>query len=185
MSFMIACRLLRLAPPILTVGHDEHALSAMAGTDAGRAEYSSRNAVAQPLQCRDDGGKLPIGIPRDVLAEDTIRPALVGDADDFGSEEAIALASEAAPGDAVVLAGISGSDAMNAATPRSSVEGGEIRPDRRRSQLSRFHARDQCSGRICFPLHVSDAARVGHGKLDAELKPAGSGAEGEGSIFGT
>jgi hypothetical protein len=175
-----------LVSEVRTVGHDEESLPLMGRADFGRAEYSSRNAVAQSFQCRDDGLELPVRIPRYVLAEDTIRPALVGDADDLGGEEARAGGAEALSGDAVLLAWISGSDAMNAAEERSSVEGGKVRPDKRRSQLSRFHARDQCAGCICFPLHVSDAARSGSGKLDAEFEPSGSGAEGESVVrFGT
>jgi hypothetical protein len=153
-------------------------------SDRPDAEYSSRNAVAQSLQCWDDRFKLSVRIPRDVFAEDTIRPALIGDADNLGGEEAGACGSEPLSGDAVFLAWISGSDAMNAVAERSRVEGGKVRPDKALSQLSRFHARDQCRGCICFPLHVSDAARSGSSEFDAKLETSGSGAEGEGSIFG-
>ena len=68
-------------------------------------------------------------------------------------------------------------DAMNAAAPWSTVEGGKVRPDRRRSQIARFHAADQRCGGKGFPLHHTDATRSGHGKLDAEAEPSGSGAQ--------
>lgn len=64
---------------------------------------------------------------------------------------------------------------MNAAAPWSSVEAGKVRPDRRRSQLTRFHAVDQLCGRRGFPLHVSDATRSGHGKVDAEFEASSPG----------
>lgn len=151
----------------------------MAGAGLGRAEYSCRNAVTQPLQSGDDGCELSVSIPRDVLAEETIRPALRDDAQDLVDKEAVVARPAALAGDGVGLAGVSANDAMNAATPRSSVEGSEVRPDRRRIQLARFHARDQPCGGKGFPLHVSDSARSGFGNVDAEVEPAGSGAEGE------
>ena len=142
-----------------------------------RAENSSRNAVTQSFQWSDEGGELAGRVPRDVLSEETERPALGHDAQDLVDEEPLVVGAAALSGDAVGLAGISGSDAMNAAAPRSSVKGGKVRPDRCRSQVARFHAVDQLRGGRGFPLHVSDATRSGHGKLDAEAEPAGSGAE--------
>jgi hypothetical protein len=120
---------------------------------------------------------LSVGIPRDVLAEETKRPALGDDANDLVNEETLVEDAEALSGDAVALAGIAGSDPMNAATPWSSVEGGKVRPDRRGSQIARFHARDQKRGGCGFPLHVSDATRVGHSKLDAEADAGAAGAQ--------
>jgi hypothetical protein len=90
----------------LALGQDEQSLASHGVSGLGRAEYSARNAVAQSLQCRDEGRKLLACVPRDVLPEDKIRPALVGDADDLGSEEALAISSGALSGNAVVLAGI-------------------------------------------------------------------------------
>lgn len=151
----------------------------MAGSGLGRAEDSCRNAVTQPFQCRDEGGELSVRIPRDVLAEQTIRPALGDDAQDLVDEKAIVVGAAALSGDGVRLAGISRSDAMNEATPWSSVEGGKVRPDRRLIQGAVRHARDKVRGGIGFPLHVSDAARSGLGDADAELEPADAGAEAE------
>lgn len=143
----------------------------------GRAEYSAFNAVAQLLQWLNEGGELSGRVPRDVLSKETERPALVDDAHNLVDEEAIVIGPAALSDVAVGLAGISGSDAMNAAAPWSSVEGGKVRPDRCRSQVTRFHAVHQLRGGRGFPLHVSDATRSGHGKLNAEAEPAGSGAQ--------
>lgn len=70
--------------------HDEQSLAPHGISGFGRAEYSCRNAIAQPFQWWDDCFKLSVSIPRYVLSEDNIRPALAGDTDDFGSEEALA-----------------------------------------------------------------------------------------------
>jgi hypothetical protein len=138
----------------------------------GRAEYSAFNAVAHFLQWSDEGGKLAGGVPRHVLTEETERPCAVDDAQHLVDEKALVVGAEPFPGDAVGLAGIAGSDAMNASTPWFRVEGGKVRPDRRGSQVTRFHARDQSCGGSGFPLHVSDATRSWHGELDTEAEPS-------------
>lgn len=164
---------------VVALGHDEQSLAAHAVPGFARAENSRRNAVAQSLQWWDDGVELLGSVPRHVLAEDKIRPAGVGDADDFGGKEPLSTGTSALSGNAVVLAGVARSDAMNDATPRSSVEGGKVRPDRCRMKPPAFHRRDQACGGCGFPLHVSDSARVGSGKSDAKLKPADTGAQRE------
>jgi hypothetical protein len=116
----------------LALGHDEQSLAPHGVASGGRTEYSCRNAVAQPFQSRDDGCELSVRVPRDVLAEDKIRPALLGKPADLGRKEPLSTGSCALSGDAVVLAGVSRSEDMNEATPRSSVEGEHVRPDRRR-----------------------------------------------------
>lgn len=99
------------------------------------------------------------------------------------SEEASPSGSGAVAGDAVVLARIAGSEEMNAATPRSSVEGGKVGPDRRVIQPPRVHRRDQARGGSGFPLDVADAADslspMVEGEGDAELESADAGAQGQ------
>nr|WP_244309740.1 hypothetical protein [Sphingobium fuliginis] len=167
----------------MALGHDEQSLPAHGVAGLGRAEYSCRNAVAQPFQWRDDSFKLSVRVPRDVLAEDKIRPALFGKAADFGGEEASAVGSSALSGNAVVLAGVARSEDMNDATPWSSVEGEHVRPDRRRMKPPCFHRRDQACACCCFPLHVADAAAslspMVESEQDAEFETADACAEGE------
>lgn len=173
-------RLLRLSA-LVALGHDEQSLALHGVAGRGRAEYSCRNAVAHCFQWRDEGSELAVSVPRHVFAEDTIRPALVHDAQHLVDEEPIVGGSLSLSSDAVGLARVSASDAMNDATPRSSVEGGKVRPDRRGSQFTRLHARCQKRGGCGFPLHVSDAARSVSGKLggefDAEPEATSAGAE--------
>lgn len=164
---------------VRTVGHDEQPLALVAGAGFGRAENSCRNAETHCLQCWDEGGELSVRVPRDVLAEETISPAFAQDPQDLVDEEAVVAGAAALAGDGVGLAGVSAKDAMNAAAPRASVEGGKVRPDRSVIQLARLAARDQPCGGKCFPLQVSDSARSGFGNMHAEVEPAGPGAEGE------
>jgi hypothetical protein len=168
------------AAPAIGDGHDEQSLAPHGVAGRGRAEYSCRNAVAQSLQCRDEGVELLGGIPRHVLADDKIRPALLGDAADLGSEEPLSARACALPGDAVVLARVSRSEDIHDATPRSAVEGGKVAPDRRRMKPPRFHRSAQACGGSGFPLHVADAAAslspMMEGEHDAELESADAGA---------
>jgi len=151
----------------------------MRATDLGRAKYSARNAVTQLLQCRHEYAELPVGVPRDVLAEDTMRPASSDDVNDAIEQPAIVVWPEAIARVAVRLAGIARHDAIHCATPCSCVESGKVRPDRRRMEPPVFHARDQDAGCRGFPLHVADAASLWLGKSHAEVEPADAGAEGE------
>ena len=151
----------------------------MAGSGFGRSEDSSRNAATQSLQCRDDGCKLSVRVPRDVFAEETISPAFVEHPDDLIDEEPVVVGSKSASGHTIGLAWVSRSDEIHDSAPWPAVEGSKVRPDSRRSQLSRFHARNQCCGCIGFPLHVSDATRSGLGDVDAKFEPADSGADGD------
>ena len=118
-----------------------------------------------------------------MLAEDKIRPALFGEAADFGGEEALAVGAGALSGDAVVLAGVARSEDMNDATPWSSVEAEHVGPDRSRMKPPCLHRRDQACGGCGFPLHVADPSAslspMMEGEQDAEFKSADAGAEGQ------
>ena len=161
------------------LGHEEKPLAFVRKVELARAEYSDRNAATQSLQCRDEVGELPVRVPRHVLAEETTSPAAVEGVDDAISEPSLVGITEAASGDAVRLAGVARHDAIHCATPCSWIEGGKVRPDRRRMEPPVFHARDQDAGSRGFPLHVADAASLWLGKSHAEVEPSDAGAEGE------
>jgi hypothetical protein len=74
------------------------------------------------------------------------------------------------------LTGESGSDAMNAATPASAVEGGHVVPDRRRTKDPFLHSRDQIRSDKGFPLHVADGAiGIAEDEIQGEFEPSGAG----------
>jgi hypothetical protein len=119
-------------PPeiVLGVGHDEQPFPPVAGADLGRAEYSSRNAVAHSFQCRNEGCELSVCIPGDVFAEETMRPQAIDVAEHLVDEPSLVVSSFSLSGHAVGLTGVSRSDAMNDATPRLRIEGAKVSPDR-------------------------------------------------------
>jgi hypothetical protein len=98
----------------------------------GRAEYSRRNAIAQPLQSRDEGVQLSVAVPCDVLAEETSRPALGNDTEHVVDEESVVVGPALSADLAVGLARVARSDAIHDSTPWASIEGGKVRPDRSR-----------------------------------------------------
>jgi hypothetical protein len=174
------------------LGHDEQSLAPHGVAGFGRREYSARNAVAQSFQCRDDGSELSVRVPRHVLSEHNIRPALGGKPADLGGEKALTIGPGALSGDGIVLAWVSRSEDMNKATPRSSVEGEHVRPDRSRMKPPCFHRRDQACGGCGFPLHVTDPSaslsETVESELHAEFKPSDACAQGQDvshAMFGT
>tara|TARA_Y100000296_G_scaffold81867_1_gene109798 strand:+ start:907 stop:1125 length:219 start_codon:yes stop_codon:yes gene_type:complete len=64
---------------------------------------------------------------------------------------ALAFDARALSGVADVGAGESANDAIHDATPRLSIEGANVRPDRSRIQGARLNARRQDCGGIRFP----------------------------------
>jgi hypothetical protein len=81
-------------------------------------------------------------------------------------------------GEAERLARVSANDAIHDATPRSAVEGSNVRPDRRRSQDRIFHARRQDRGGECFAFNVADdASRSAKGKLNSDVEASDAGTE--------
>lgn len=165
------------------MGQNEQSLPPHRVAGFGRAEYSDRNAAAQSLQSRDCDGKLSVGVPRHVLAEESISPAGVEDVDGAIKQPAVVEFSAALSGNAVALARVARSDDIHASTPSCAVEGSSVRPDRRRMKPPRFHRRDQACGCSCFPLHVTDAAHslsaMVVGELQAEFEASDPGADGE------
>lgn len=178
----------------VAVGQDEQSLPAHRVSGLGRTEYSDRNAAAQSLQCWNGDGELSVRVPRDVLAEETRRPALIEDVDGAVEQPAIVELAKPLSGDAVALARVSRSDDVHESSKASAVEGASIRPDRRRMKPPRFHRRDQACGGCSFPLHVTDAAyilspmppdSVPMGEHETEFESADAGGDGEGVDGGT
>ncbi len=135
--------------------------------------------AAHSLQCRDQDGELPVGVPRDVLAEESRSPALVEDFENPVEQPAVVVGSLAASGNAVGLARVSASDNIHASAPRCSVEAGNVIPDRRRIQGRVFHPRHEAGRGVGFPLDVTHGAGPGLGGVESKLEAAGAGTEGQ------
>ena len=115
----------------------------------------------------------------DVFKEAPARADLADDAGDVRPKVAGIVLPEAVTGKRKGLAGITGSDEMNAVAPRPAIEGSQIVPDRSR-----------CQGRVCHPRHESGRSETvsldithspvsGFGEVQAKVEPADPGAEAE------
>ena len=89
----------------------------------------------------------------------------------------IVVGSESLSGVAKRLAGIASNDAVHFSTKVLCWEGFNIRPDRSRSQETRFNLCDQVRASECFPLHVSDWLKIWADSVHSEFKPTVSGAK--------
>jgi hypothetical protein len=87
-------------------------------------------------------------------------------------------------GDAVGLARQTCNEAIHDAAPRLAVEGGKVRPNRRRMYDPCFHERNKLALGIGFPLDVSDCSRhdskMAESGFKSKVKHADAGAEADG-----
>jgi len=112
----------------------------------------------------------------DVLEKNESCLGLSADSGDVGPEVAWVVGAGSAAGDGEGLARVARSDAIHHSTPRPTVKGCEVIPDRRWSQASLFHARCQNCGRMRFPLHKTDRLSCSAcGKVKGEVEAANPG----------
>lgn len=118
----------------------------------------------------------------DILQEEHRSSCFLSDAQDFWEQPAIVFRTLSIAGKAVGLAGESRSDAIHCLSPGPSVEPIQIRENRARIQVPRFHARRQYRDGIRFPLDHSNCASVALArKVDAEIQSANTRTEGKDS----
>ena len=118
-------------------------------------------------------------MPADVLEETNAGFDLAHDTGDVGPEVSWVFVSELASGDAERLARIAAMDDIHQAAPRSTVEAGNVVPDRRAIQGRVLHPRHERGRRVGFPLDVTHSSISGVGDVEAEVETSGSGAEGQ------
>ena len=112
--------------------------------------------------------------------------ALVHDPSDLGPQVPVVGSAHLGAGHAEGLTGVSAHDEIHAATPRSSVESDDVRPDRSFIQGTRRHSRDQIRGSVAFPLHHGDrtgcrGSKPSKGVVEPKLEAGSSGEEAEGA----
>jgi len=141
-----------------------------------RREQSRFCVIAQLLKARCDFGKSQIDVPFDILCEDGSWPHFTDDALDFRPKVSGIVFPASLPCHAEWLARITGSEDMNAVTPRVAVEGFKIVPDRRLLQRFVFHPGHESRRRMGFPLDETNSSISGLGDTDAEFESSISGA---------
>ena len=168
--------------PTVGVGQNEDPLSAVRRSNVGRSEHA-------PFRIEPHAGQVP---ENDVNASNKQGPNVLHE-DEPGSH----LANDprvltpqpgarpvddsgAAPGAADVLAGESANDEIHASAPRATIEGADVRPDRRLIQPTVRHARDQYRRSVSLPLHVTDRSSDSS-VPESKVEPSDAGEETDGT----
>lgn len=113
----------------------------------------------------------------DVLEEAPFGADLADDPRDLGPEVTRVVLALPAAGQAEGLAGVTGSDDMNAAAPRSAVEGSEIVPYRSRSQGRVCHPRHESGRGETVSLDMTHSSVSGLGEVQTEVEASDAGAK--------
>lgn len=156
----------------------------MSGADGGRGEQT-------PFRIEPEVGKIPADTIEpsesnksgDVLHEHESRSHLSHDPGNVRPQPSLIIDTEAAPGCGERLTVETGSDEIHSATPRATVEAGDVIPDRRRIQGRLFHPCHESGRRVGVPLNTSHGSYVvgSEGKLESELEPSVAVEETEGA----
>ena len=89
---------------------------------------------------------------------------------DLGPKVSRIVLSTTFAGDTERLARVARSEAIHDSTPRTAIEGSQIRPQRRLSQAARFHSRRQVFAGEGFPFDPTNCASASQSQFQAEVK---------------
>lgn len=156
---------------VVDVGHKEESVSVVRRSNIGRSESTPLRIVPERGKVGEDDFE-PFRPERgDVFNEDQLRSNFADDSREVFPEPA-SLAPDAflLTGDGDVLTREAASDAVHQSSKRGSIEGGNVRPKSRWSQVSRFHARSQDFAGVGFPLHVNESSNRDASELDSEIE---------------
>jgi hypothetical protein len=131
------------------------------------------------LKVSDDVLQAKGEMPGDVLEEAPFGADLGDDAGDIGPEVARIRLAFALPREGKRLAGITGSDDMNASTPRTAIEGFEIVPDRSRSQGRIRHPCHESGRGETVSLDITGSSICGFCEVKAEIESGNTGAKAD------
>jgi hypothetical protein len=145
--------------------------------DLCRRKESDRNLITLSLQVSDNSLKSSLDVSVDILEE-----AVAGSDDpdavkDPRPEMPGVIFAPALPGVGEGLAGITARKEIHRAMKVRPWEGLEIRPDRSGIQEAPFNLCEQVCDRKCFPLTVSDGAKVSQNSFESEINPSVAGTE--------
>lgn len=182
------CPLPWLGPPLepsepLAVGQQEDSGALVWGANVTRTNDGPDATVAPGIKVLADEGNSG-SCSGDVLPEEERGFALDGDPDVLKEELGpAAIQPSAFPGEAEILARRAASDEIHQSTPRASVEGAHVVPDRSRCQPRFFHPGHEDGCGEGFPLEVHHRLHS-TGEGEAEIEPSDSGADADRSDGG-
>jgi hypothetical protein len=163
----------------LGVGKDIDSLSLMRRADFSRAEYSKRRCKIKAFQVLDDFAESEADVSFDVFKEASNRSYCFDMFSDVWPEVAGVIFSGALSCRAERLAWISSSEDVNSVSKQLCWEGFKVRPNRCRSQETRFHLRNQVGSGEGFDLHISERSSCNPCKLKSSLDASVSAAKAD------
>jgi len=151
---------------------DEQPLSLVACADFLRCEQSRRNLVTQAFKVCGDLCKSEAEVAGHVFEKYDWWFNFANDSMDLGPKVSRIVLSTTFAGDAERLARVARSEAIHDSTPRTAIEGSQIRPQRRLSQAARFHSRRQVLAGERFPFDPTDCSSASQSQLQAKVQSA-------------
>lgn len=163
------------------VGQEPEPVASVWRANLGRREQT-------PLRIEPELGKVGEDVRQpesnklgDVLQEDESRSHVSDDPGNVRPEPSLVIDTPTLSRRRERLTGEAGSDEVHSSTPRSSIEGGEVRPDRRLIQVRLIHPRHESGRRVGVPLNVSHGSGGDSCESQGELESSVAGAEVEGT----
>lgn len=150
----------------------------MGRTNGGRGEQTPFRIEPEVGKVTENMGKSCSNNSWDVLQEHVAGFHVADDPCDVGPEPTLVVSAQPLACCAERLAGETGSDEIHSATPRATVEGGEVIPDRSLIQARLCHPRHESGRCVGVPLNVSHGAGV---SSEGELESSVAGAEMKGT----
>lgn len=158
--------------------HKPEPLPAVRGTNVGRGVQTPFRIEPEFGKVTENMGKSCTNNSWDVLQEHVAGFHVADDPCDVGPEPTVVVSSQPLPSRREGLAGETGSDEIHSATPCSTVERGEVRPDRSPIQARLVHPRHESGRCVGVPLNVSHGSGV---SSECELEAAISATEVQGT----
>lgn len=160
--------------------HEPEPFAAVRCANGCRAEQTPFRIEPELGKVMEDLGEPESNKLGDVFQQDEAGCHVSDDGCDGWPEPAVIVSSTLPAGGTERLAGEAGSDEIHSATPRATVEGGEVIPDRSLIQSRLRHPLHEDGRRVGIPLNVSHGSYPCHGS-EGELESAVAGAEVEGT----
>ena len=151
----------------------------MRGADGGRGKSKPFRVEPEVGKRTKDNVEASKSEDCHVLHENESRSHFANDPSELEPKAGTVPAADplASAGAADVLARESARDVIHDATPRAAVEGGNVAPDRSRSQGLLFHPGHERGRGVGFPLDVTNRPGAGKGELDGDAEHPGAGEE--------
>ena len=163
------------------VGQEPEPFPSVRGSNVGRGEQTPFRIEPEFGKVGEDVRKPESNKVGHVLQEDEARSHVSDDPGNVWPQPSLVIDTTALAGLGERLAGETGSDEIHPATPRATVEGGEVRPDRSLIQGLVLHPRHESGRCVGVPLDVSHGSGWDAGESQGKLEPSVAGAQVEGT----